>query len=74
MEEERLISPELEDIQEERIENTLRPQNLAEYDRARQSKRKYENLYRSGKEKRRAIRPLLIIWTTRTLGKQHYQI
>jgi len=31
MDEERLISPELEDIQEERIENTLRPKTLEEY-------------------------------------------
>ena len=31
MEEERLISPELEDIQEERVENSLRPKTLDEY-------------------------------------------
>ena len=31
MEDERLISPELEDIQEERVENSLRPKNLSEY-------------------------------------------
>ena len=31
MEEERIISPELEDIQEERMENTLRPKTLEEY-------------------------------------------
>lgn len=30
-EEERIISPELEDVQEERIENTLRPKTLEEY-------------------------------------------
>ena len=31
MEDERLISPELEDIQEERVENSLRPKTLDEY-------------------------------------------
>ena len=31
MEEERIISPELENRNEERLENTLRPQNLEEY-------------------------------------------
>ncbi len=31
MEEERILSPKLENVGEERIENTLRPQNLAEY-------------------------------------------
>ncbi len=31
MEEERILSPKLENMGEERIENTLRPQNLAEY-------------------------------------------
>lgn len=31
MEEERILSPRLENMGEERIENTLRPQNLAEY-------------------------------------------
>ena len=31
MEEDRIISPELEDIQEERMENTLRPKTLDEY-------------------------------------------
>lgn len=31
MEEERIISPELIDIQEQRIENSLRPKTLEEY-------------------------------------------
>ena len=31
MEEERIISPELENRNEERLENTLRPQTLEEY-------------------------------------------
>ena len=31
MEDERIISPELEDVQEERIENSLRPKTLEEY-------------------------------------------
>ena len=31
MEEERIVSPELENVQEERLENSLRPQTLEEY-------------------------------------------
>ena len=31
MGEERIISPELENMQEERLENSLRPKNLDEY-------------------------------------------
>ena len=31
MEENKLIRPEIEDMQEERLENSLRPQNLDEY-------------------------------------------
>jgi len=37
MEEERILSPKLENVGEERIENTLRPQNLAEYQRKEES-------------------------------------
>ena len=31
MDEERIISPELEDVSEERLENSIRPKTLAEY-------------------------------------------
>lgn len=52
MEDERLISPELEDIQEERVENSLRPKTLDEYIGQRQSKKQYENIHRGCQEKR----------------------
>ncbi len=44
MEEERIISPELEDIQEERMENSLRPKTLEEYigqDKVKQNMKVY---------------------------------
>ena len=31
MDEDKIIKPELEDVQEERLENTLRPKTLSEY-------------------------------------------
>lgn len=52
MEDERLISPELEDIQEERVENSLRPKTLDEYIGQDKVKNKYENIHRGCQEKR----------------------
>ena len=52
MEDERLISPELEDIQEERVENSLRPKNFRRIHWTRQSKKQYENIHRGCQEKR----------------------
>ncbi len=54
LEENNMISPELESIEEERMENSLRPKVLEEYIRANKSKRKYENIYRGCQKKRRA--------------------
>ncbi len=66
MEDERLISPELEDIQEERVENSLRPKNFRRIHWTRQSKKQYENIHRGCQEKRgEPLDHVFIIWTSR---------
>ena len=65
MNEDRIISPELEDLGEERLENTLRPQTLEEYigqDKVKQNMKVY---IEAAKKKRRGIRSCFIIWSSR---------
>ena len=60
------IRPELEDRQEERLENTLRPQSLDEYIGQEKVKENMKIYIKSAKKKKRTIRPLFILWTSRT--------
>ena len=58
MEEDRIISPELEDINEEKMENSLRPKVLDEYigqDKVKENMKVYIE----------AFRPYFTIWTSR---------
>ena len=64
MDDENLISPNVVDEQESQQENVLRPKTLSEYIGQTKVKRKYENLYRSGKKERRTFGPCTFIWTT----------
>ena len=66
MEEERIINPDLKNELEERLENSLRPASLDEYIGQDKVKEKYEDIYRSCQKKGRTIRPLFILWTSRT--------
>ena len=66
MEEERIISPELENRNEERLENTLRPQTLEEYIGQNKVKENMKIYIESAKKKGRAIRSLFTIWPSRT--------
>ncbi len=66
MNEDRIISPELEDLGEERLENTLRPQTLEEYigqDKVKQNMKVY--IEAAKKKRRRGIRSCFIIWSSR---------
>ena len=66
MEEEFNIRPELESPIEEKIENSLRPQTLDEYIGQTKVKENMKIYIEAAQKKRRTIRSLLILWTTRT--------
>ena len=66
MEEDRIISPELENTGEERLENSLRPKTLDEYIGQDKIKENMKIYIEAAKKKRRTIRPCFTIWTTRT--------
>ena len=66
MDEERIINPELADINEERLENSLRPKTLSEYIGQDKVKENMKVYIEAAKKKRRAFRPCTFIWTSRT--------
>ena len=66
MNEDRLINPGLEDVGEERLENTLRPQTLDEYIGQDKVKENMKVYIEAAKKKRRSIGPCFIIWTSGT--------
>ena len=51
MDEEKITNPELEDIEEENLEKSLRPQTLKRIYRTKQSKREYGYLYKISSKK-----------------------
>lgn len=63
MEEERLINPELESSNEERLENSLRPKLLDEYigqDKVKENMK----IYIEAAQKEGGFRPCFTIWTS----------
>ena len=62
MSDDRITNPEIEDVMEEKLENTLRPQTLDEYIGQDKVKENMKIYIEAAKKKRRGIRPCFIIW------------
>ena len=65
MGEDRIINPELEDIKEERLENSLRPKTLDEYIGQDKIKENMKVYIEAAKKKRRTFRSCFTIWSSR---------
>ena len=65
MGEDRIINPELEDIKEERLENSLRPKTLDEYIGQDKIKENMKVYIKAEKKKRRTFRSCFTIWSSR---------
>ena len=73
MDEERIISPELNDINEERLENSLRPKTLDEYigqDKVKENMK----VYIEAAKKRGEPLDHVLLYGPPGLGKQHLLI
>ena len=72
MEEERIINPELEDVKEERLENSLRPKTLDEYigqDKIKENMK----IYIEAAKKRGEPLDHVLLYGPPGLEKRHYQ-
>ena len=66
MNDDRIINPALEDMGEERLENTLRPQTLDEYIGQDKVKENMKIYIEAAKKKWLGFRPCIIVWPSRT--------